>query len=252
MLHQTRFGTHKAAGVPIAGDSILNAQYDFLAPNSDLFGKYVFGLNTKHVQLDNEDNDRHFGQGRNASGIIDAYKVYAYDGDDQIIFTGGKRNYADLGNGNDTVEGASGHDVIRGGDGFDHMNGNDGDDWLDGGDHRDIIEGGRGRDTLIGGDSNDYLIGGSGADTYIVNDDTQHGTDTIMFGGAGEKIIIPGYHGHQLSLNNRVIEIFDQHGGLKAKAIIGNVGKDIAFTMDGSNGVLEIVNDYTGMANALV
>ena len=252
MRYQTRLGTRKAAGVPIAGDFILNAQYDFLAPNTDLLGKHFFGLNTKYVQLDNEDNDRHFGQGRNASGIIDSYKVYAYDGDDRIIFTAGKRNYADLGDGNDTVEGASGSDFFRGGDGSNRMNGHGGDDWLEGGDHYDYIEGGSGRDTLIGGDGHDYLVGGSGADTYIVNDDTQGGVDTVIFRELGEKIIVPGHHGHQLSLNNRVIEIFDQHGGLKAKALLGIAGRDIGFTMDGSNGVLEIVNVNTGMDNALV
>jgi hypothetical protein len=230
-------------------------QDSVLTPNIDFFNEYHFGgMNIKYVELDDEDNDRHFGEGRNASGLIDSYRINAYAGDDRLLFTWGNKNFADLGEGRDTVEGSLGDDHFRGGADGDNLYGAAGNDRLEGGDGDDYLEGGPGQDILTGGDGADTMYGGAGSDTFIVNSDTQLGVDRIIhFYDKGDRISIPNYHGHQLTADKMNIEIFNQSGGIKAIASVHHyAGVDISFRMVGHGAVLQVVDlNYTG-ENSLV
>ena len=137
---------------------------------------------------------------------------------------------ADMGAGNDLVQGSQGADTIDGGAGNDDVIGRPGNDTLDGGDGDDRVLGDDGNDALDGGVGTDRLYGGYG-------DDTQHGGD-----GDDE---VWGYDGtDQLFGDEGADRLWgDGNGGPApaADALDGGAGDD---TMDGGPGT----NTYTGGA----
>lgn len=88
---------------------------------------------------------------------------------------------------NDTLRGLAGNDTLIGLSGADALWGSDGDDRLFGGNGRDTIGGGDGNDFLVGDDEDivaPITVTGFPADINIDSD--------IMFGGAGDDVIITG------------------------------------------------------------
>ena len=83
--------------------------------------------------------------------------------------------------GNDTIDGGIGHDTLLGGEGRDVMTGSKGNDSLDGGADEDFLEGSDGADILMGGTGNDTLYGNLAVDPG----DTTDGSDALD-GGEGD------------------------------------------------------------------
>jgi trimeric autotransporter adhesin len=123
----------------------------------------------------------------NISATTGINAVRAGAGND-IIISGAGQDYLEGGDGDDILRGGAGDDnrfenypagaggtILRtgglyGGAGNDQLFGEAGNDYLDGGTGDDILNGGTGDDLLVGGDGND---------TYIINANTDIGTDTI-------------------------------------------------------------------------
>ena len=110
----------------------------------------------------------------------------AYDGNYVYNFATGLTNFslelyqgyeiAYMGDGNDTVTGATGNETVYGGLGNDVVDGDSGSDALYGDDGNDLLNAGDGTDSLYGGSGNDTLSQNFGGPNEILDGGT--GTDT--------------------------------------------------------------------------
>ena len=88
--------------------------------------------------------------------------------------------FAELGAGNDTMQGGAGNDHINGNQGSDAIYGGDGDDAIRGDEDGDRLYGGRGNDQLYGHGGYDLLFGDDGNDLLFGGDNSDE-----LSGGAG-------------------------------------------------------------------
>ena len=177
-------------------------------------------------------NDWAFGDGPNMfpSVLPGRDELIAYilrfanvnEGNDTI--DGGAGNDLILaGRGNDRVTGGPGDDIILGGGGADWIEGGDGNDIIHGGADADVIFGGAGDDILIGARGDDYLIGGSGDDQLSggLGDDWLFGDGTDGYPpGYVDPVEYAREFGTHGSGNDRI------HGGLGHDVIFGGGGND--------------------------
>jgi len=91
-----------------------------------------------------------------------------------LISTGRDRDYIDANAGSDVVQSGRGSDVVLGGEGRDFIFGGSGNDLLRGDGHADVILAGRGNDTIAGGTGDDFLRGGLGSDVFEFAADGGH------------------------------------------------------------------------------
>jgi Ca2+-binding RTX toxin-like protein len=89
--------------------------------------------------------------------------IDALDGDDTIL-SGGGNDTVYAGSGKDLVYAGSSNDAVYGEAADDTLYGGSGNDALDGGSGNDSLFGESGKDTMQGGDGEDYLVGGAGND----------------------------------------------------------------------------------------
>ncbi len=125
----------------------------------------------------------------NAVEVPGGDRFYGEGGDDIINVgpSGGAAEWADGGNGNDSITGGYYTDTLLGGDGNDSLKGAKGSDLLHGGSGDDILWGGSengDRDTLWGGAGNDTLHGEAG-DDWIAGED---GNDLITGGDGADGV----------------------------------------------------------------
>ena len=94
---------------------------------------------------------------------------YGGAGDDLILLNDNpfSEQFAEGGDGKDTLEGAGHNDRLYGGNGKDRLIGSAGYDQLFGGAGRDFLNGGQENDTLDGGGGSDKLTGGTGTDVFV-------------------------------------------------------------------------------------
>jgi Ca2+-binding RTX toxin-like protein len=142
-------------------------------------------------------------------------------------FPSAANDFFDLGNGNDTANGAGGSDTLLGGAGNDVLDGSLGNDSVAGGAGNDVVLGGDGRDTLDGGNNNDTVLGGGGNDSMNGgngNDSLEggEGNDTVN-GGAGVDTIAGG-NGNDTA-----------NGGGGADVMFGGDGNDVLNGADGND-----------------
>jgi Ca2+-binding RTX toxin-like protein len=129
-------------------------------------------------------------------------QIYAELGDGDDTMQSGSGNDHLYGNqGNDTIFGGDGDDAIRGYEGGDRLSGGRGNDQLYGHEGFDYLFGDDGNDSLFGGDNGDELSGGAGNDELWGDDwglGLQPGSDILrggdgddrLFGGAGGDILL--------------------------------------------------------------
>jgi uncharacterized delta-60 repeat protein len=118
-------------------------------------------------------------------------ELYGHDGDD-VLIANANGSYLFGGNGNDSItggvgwvdfaDGGDGNDTINGGAGPDRLSGAAGNDRVEGGEGDDVVEGGAGHDFVDGGPGADKLFGWAGNDTLFADDMSP---DTLD-GGVGD------------------------------------------------------------------
>jgi hypothetical protein len=136
--------------------------------------------------------------------------------------------------GNDSIDAGAGSDTIFGdacndkvkllfgaqvGDGNDKLNGQDGDDTLYGAGGKDTLRGGKGSDKLFGGDGNDKLLGEAGKDTL----DGGKGNDTLT-GGADANKYKGGAGKDKISARNKKKDTVDCGAG-KDVAVLDKIDR---------------------------
>ncbi len=154
----------------------------------------------------------------------------------------------DMGDGNDSYQGASIADNILGGLGNDTLSGNDGDDTITGGGGNDSLTGGNGNDLFqlgSAGPGNDTLQGGAGTDRLILDEGANVSIARLVLNAAAsvEELDTNGFaltgtasgdffdlSGVQLYATASVIDLLDGNdsftGALVADDVLGGLGND--------------------------
>lgn len=168
---------------------------------TNMFSTIYLGAGNDDIDINNQGNDRVFGE----------------DGNDAI----------NLGNGADVAEGGAGDDMLSGEAGNDILRGGDDDDTLHGGAGFDLLEGGSGNDNLYGGDQADTIIGGDGVDTLYGGT----GNDTLR--GGNEMDFLNGEDGNDKIFGDGGNDFL--YGGLGRDFIRGGDGSDNLYGNEGSD-----------------
>jgi Ca2+-binding RTX toxin-like protein len=159
------------------------------------------------------------------------------DGNDTITAFELPRRFtldADVGNGDNVVEGGSGDDRIVGGIDRDTLYGGPGDDFVSGGAGNDYVRGNGGGDDVRGGDGLNFLFGDGGDDVLRGGSEFEYftggrGNDVILAGGgaddigagAGDDIVYGGAGDDEI------------RGGAGADRMYGEAGADLLRSRDG-------------------
>ncbi len=118
-----------------------------------------------------------------SEGVTENRAYFLLGGDDTLDATD-LDDYAEGGEGNDTMAMRLGNDIALGGEGDDDIDGGVGEDALFGGNGNDTLNGNKDDDLLDGGAGNDTLTGSDG------NDDLRGGTgNDLLQGGAGDDVL---------------------------------------------------------------
>lgn len=111
-------------------------------------------------------------------------RLFGDVGQDSLV--GGEHNDTLFGGaGKDRLSGGENNDILNGGGLRDWLDGDAGFDTLNGNAGSDILDGGADSDTLNGGAGNDRLTGGAGYDSFVFEQDSLGGVDTITDFGVG-------------------------------------------------------------------
>jgi Ca2+-binding RTX toxin-like protein len=172
---------------------------------------------------------------------ISMFNNVTYTGTGAADFLNGNYNatdIADLGSGNDVVNGNTGDDVLFGGDGSDRLIGAAGNDVLVGGNGNDELRGQLGDDIIYGEDGNDFIYGNEGNDTLNggAGNDRINGfdDDDIIIGGAGIDIL-NGDAGNDTIYGGDDKDFIN--GGEGNDVIHGDGGSDVINAGEGDNTV---------------
>lgn len=160
-------------------------------------------------------------------------------GDDVVWCSTRTEIFAELGEGNDTMQSGDGNDHINGNQGNDTIIGGDGNDSIRGFEGGDRLYGGRGDDQLFGHDGFDYLFGEDGNDALYGGDDADD-----LTGGTGNDELWGDWGGLGLHPGNDVLRGGDGDdrlfGGEGGDILLGERGADI---LNGESGADQLQGD---------
>jgi Ca2+-binding RTX toxin-like protein len=184
------------------------------------------------------------------SGLIrgNTYSFFGGTEVETITNTGYMTGKVELGDGNDTYQGASGHVTgkVYCGAGQDVATGGTDNDWFEGGGDGDTLVGNAGNDRLFGEAGSDMLYGGVGFDFLLGGSeaDALFGDtgDDQLYGDAGNDMLIGGAGVDMLNGGSETDRLF---GGLGNDSLTGGAGND-AFVFNTKLGRAnrDTVNDF--------